>query len=44
MSFSTKCPPPSKKKNIISDKNRNTSILNYLKDMAGNISYSHSCL
>lgn len=35
--------PPSKK-NIISDKNLNTSILNYLKDMAGNISYSHSCL
>lgn len=39
-----KMPPPLQKNPIISDKNRNTSILNYLKDMAGNISYSHSCL
>lgn len=39
-----KMPPPPSKKNIISDKNLNTSILNYLKDMAGNISYLHSCL
>lgn len=36
--------PPHSKKPIISDKNLNTSTLNYLKDTAGNISYSHSFL